>query len=157
MSEVIQGMKIIVDSREQRPFTFSRFPGVEVVTGTLATGDYSLPGLETLAAIERKSLADLVGCLTGERDRFERELARLSAFELRAVVVEASWSDLEAGRYRSRMNPHAAAQSVLTFQVRHRVPFMFAGSREGAETIAHGLLAKYLREIQARYKLALAV
>lgn len=40
-------MLILVDNREQRPFPFSgpRYEGVEVETGTLAAGDYSLAGL----------------------------------------------------------------------------------------------------------------
>ena len=71
-------MKIIVDNREQRPFSFRGTPydGVAVEAGTLAIGDYSLAGLTDRAAVERKELADLVACLGRERDRFERELAR---------------------------------------------------------------------------------
>lgn len=53
------------------------------------------------AAVERKSLDDLVGCVVrervgpdgkvnGSRERFERELARLSCYGHKAIVVEAS-------------------------------------------------------------------
>ncbi|MCA1987342.1 MAG: hypothetical protein LDL27_12865, partial [Desulfovibrio sp.] len=68
-------MKIVVDTREQRPFRFERWPAVILEPGTLPTGDYSLPGLAHRVALERKSLDDLVSCLksTG-RERFEREL-----------------------------------------------------------------------------------
>jgi hypothetical protein len=52
------------------------------------------------------------------------------------------------------MKPQAALQSLITFQVRYRVPFMWCGNRAGAEYMTHGLLAKYLREIGERYKLA---
>lgn len=38
------GMKLIVDSREQAPFTFADYD-CEVLAGTLTTGDYSLAGL----------------------------------------------------------------------------------------------------------------
>ena len=49
-------MKIIRDSREQSPFHFedTRFDGVEVIEGTLTTGDYSIAGLENRVAVERK-------------------------------------------------------------------------------------------------------
>jgi ERCC4-type nuclease len=50
---------IVIDSREQQPLSFSRLPAIR---GTLVTGDYSVVGLESLFAIERKAFADLVGC-----------------------------------------------------------------------------------------------
>jgi len=52
-------------------------------------------------ACERKSLADLLGCVVAERgdgsggrERFERELERLSAYEHKAIVVEARLEDV---------------------------------------------------------------
>ncbi|MDR0881610.1 MAG: ERCC4 domain-containing protein [Candidatus Adiutrix sp.] len=146
-------MKIIVDTREQKPFTFEGREAVEVVVGTLATGDYSLVGLEDRVALERKSLADLVGCLTGSnRDRFERELARGRGLDYFAVIIENGFEELTAKQYHSNLNPHAAAQSILAFQVRHRVPFIWAGNRRAAEYSCYWLLSKYLREAEARYK-----
>src|SRR5690606_8361398 len=50
---------IVVDTREQQPLPFSRLKSER---GTLATGDYSFRGGEEVFAIERKSVADLVGC-----------------------------------------------------------------------------------------------
>ena len=47
-------MKIVIDTREQTPLDFERYD-CEVVRGGLATGDYAVAGLETLAAVERKS------------------------------------------------------------------------------------------------------
>ena len=44
----------IVDSREQNPLDLQP---LRQTIGTLATGDYSLRGLESVIAIERKSLA----------------------------------------------------------------------------------------------------
>jgi len=52
------------------------------------------------------------------------------------------------------MKPRAALQSIITFQVRYRVPFVWAGNRTGAEYMTYSFLAKYLREIGERYKLA---
>lgn len=147
-------MRILIDSREQLPFSFSRYE-VETEPATLPVGDYSLPGFQDRVAIERKSLDDLVGCLMGEnRARFERELSKARHYELFAVVVEAPLSAVFQGRYRSEMKAEAALQSIITFQVRYRVPFMWCGNRAGAEYVTHGLISKYLREIGERYKLA---
>ena len=146
-------MRIIIDSREQAPFPFRgpRYEGVSVEVGALGTGDYSLAGLTDKVAVERKELADLVACLGRERERFEREMQRAAALDAFAVVVEASWQDLAAGNYRSRLNPHAACQSVLAFAGRYRVPFLFAGSRAAAEYMAWGFLRQYLEGARKRW------
>lgn len=82
-------MRIIADTREQRVFSFAKYEA-EVERAALPTADYSLPGFEDRVGIERKELGDLVACLMGaNRQRFEKELRRLSAYELKAVVVEA--------------------------------------------------------------------
>jgi ERCC4-type nuclease len=147
-------LKILTDSREQTPYLFRGFD-VEIEVVGLPVGDYSLPGFEDRVAVERKTLDDLIGCLMGDnRDRFERELAKARHFDLFAVVVEASLADVSNGRYRSEMKAQAALQSILTFQVRYGVSFVWAGSRAGAEYICHGLLSKYLREISERFKVA---
>jgi hypothetical protein len=147
-------MKIIVDSREQAPFAFQheRYAGTIVEAGTLDTGDYSLAGLTDRVAAERKSLPDLVGCLSGGRERFERELQRAAALDAFAVVVEAAWADLAGGGYRSRMTPHSACQSVLAFTCRYRIPFLFAGSRAGAEYVTWGFLRQYLESARKRWE-----
>lgn len=139
-------MKIIIDTREQRPFAFLGQNGdIETERGTLSLGDYSLAGLTDRVAVERKSLADLVTCLGKERERFQRELMRAAALEAFAVVVEASWQDLAAGKYRSKLSPGAGMASVLAFMARHRIPFLFAGSRENAEAVTAGFLRQYLK------------
>ena len=144
-----------MDTREGLPFTFSHFSGVEIERAGLPAGDYSLPGFEDQAAIERKELNDLIACLmNGNRDRFEKELSKLRFYELAAVVVEASLDDVSKGRYRSDMKPHAALQSIFAFQVRYRVPFLFCGNRAGAEYVTFSLLEKYLAEIQKRAQTA---
>lgn len=147
-------MKIVIDSREQAPFAFEheKYAGTVAESGALDTGDYSLAGLTDRVAVERKSLPDLVACLGRERERFERELQRAAALDAFAVVVEASWSDLAGGKYRSQMNPHSACQSVLAFTARYRIPFIFAGSRAGAEYACHGFLKQYLESARKRWK-----
>ena len=144
-------MTILVDSREQKPFTFEheRYD-VQIQPGTLTVGDYSLRGLEDKVAVERKSLPDLVQCLGRERERFERELQRGAALDAFAVVVEGSWSDLANGNFRSQLNPHAACQSVLAVMARYRVTFLFAGSRAAAEYATWGFLHQYLASARKR-------
>jgi DNA excision repair protein ERCC-4 len=148
-------MRILIDTREQKPFDFSAFPGATTESVVLPCGDYSLKGFEDRAAIERKSLDDLISCLMGSnRDRFERELARARRYELFCVVVEASLDDLAHGRYQSQMKAHSAAQSLFTFMVRYQVSIIWADNRSRAEYVTYSLLEKYLREIEQRFKQA---
>lgn len=79
-------MKILIDTREQAPYSFE----TESETATLPTGDYSLEGGKDLIAIERKSIDDLIGCLTSGRDRFERELHRGRSLDYFALIVDQS-------------------------------------------------------------------
>lgn len=146
-------MKILIDSREQAPFMFQGKPyvGVQIETGTLVTGDYSLAGLTNKIAVERKSLADLTQCLGRERERFERELIRAAALDCFAVVIEADWREIAQGQYRSQLNPHAACQSIAAFTARLKIPFLLAGSRAGAEYMTWSLLRQYLEGARKRY------
>lgn len=144
-------MKIVIDTREQEPFLFVGYD-CETESGGLAVGDYSLTGLSDKVAVERKSLPDLVMCLGRERERFERELQRAAALQAFMVVVEAPWSDLTSGNYRSQLSPNSACQTVLAFSCRYRVGFMFAGDRTEAERITHGYLRHYLRSARERLK-----
>lgn len=140
-------MKILIDTREQRPFSFIGENGEPMPQGraTLKTGDYSLEGYADKVAVERKSLADLVSCLAQGRARFERELVRARELEAFAVVVEGGFDDLHRGRYRSKLNPHSACQSVMAFTVKHGTPFFFAGDRRAAEYVTVSFLRQFLK------------
>lgn len=126
------GITAVIDNREQLPFELSP---LQMEPGTLAAGDYSVKGLEAFVALERKSLSDLVSCCGNERHRFERELQRLLGYPARAVVVEASWADLERGEWRSAISPQSVFSSV-TGWIALGVPFVLAGDRELAQRFA---------------------
>ena len=114
-------MKILVDTREHLPYAFDTPSEI----GTVPVGDYSIAGLESCVAIERKTLDDLIGCLTAGRERFERELHKGRALDYFALVVEGSLSDIAKGQYRSKMQSKAAVQSLMAFSVRYRLPIFF--------------------------------
>ena len=100
----------IVDTREQLPLDLAP---LRTETGTLATGDYSVKGLEHVVAVERKSLPDLLGCVGRDRERFDREVQRLLAYPTRCLVVESTWAELERGEWRGKVTPAAAIGSCL--------------------------------------------
>jgi DNA excision repair protein ERCC-4 len=135
---------IIVDTREQEALTFTNLPAER---GTLDAGDYSIRGLTHLIALERKSLPDLVACVSRERERFERELQRLAAYRFRAIVVEADARDLERGDWRSQVAPAAVVASVLAWSARYCIPVWFVGSHDAAGRWTERLLYQCARTI----------
>ncbi|MBW3596969.1 MAG: hypothetical protein KY475_06805 [Planctomycetes bacterium] len=100
----------LVDTREQAPLDLTP---LRVERASLPTGDYSLRGLESVAAIERKSREDLIACIGRERARFDREVRRLLAYPVRALVVESTWPEIESGGWRGDVQPEAAINSLL--------------------------------------------
>ncbi|MEY4387664.1 MAG: hypothetical protein RLY20_2947 [Verrucomicrobiota bacterium] len=122
--------RIIVDTREQTPLVFTRL--ASEVSG-LTTGDYSFSGGETYMAVERKSVADLVGCCTGvDRARFERELHRLRGFKFKRLLVVGYAYEITEHQYRSRLDPEAVMGTLAAFEVRYEVPIVFAANPEDA-------------------------
>lgn len=123
-----EALTCIIDTREQHPADVSPLKSIR---GTLPTGDYSLAGLESHVAIERKSLGDLLSCIGTSRERFEKELQRLLAYPCRAVVVETTWEFFQRGEWRSEVTAQAAVGSVLGWQIAG-VPFLFVGDHQAA-------------------------
>ena len=65
-------MVIIIDTREQLPYSFD----VPSEVATVPVGDYSIAGLEHRIGIERKELNDLIGCLCKGREKFGRKIEK---------------------------------------------------------------------------------
>jgi ERCC4-type nuclease len=83
-------LTILIDTREQAPLKFATFP---TEPATLATGDYSVQGLEDSITIERKSISDLIGSLTSGRERFQREIQRMLAYRSRTLLIVGDGTD----------------------------------------------------------------
>lgn len=142
---------ILIDRREKAPYTFSalRTPDVVTVATTLPTGDYSLPGLADVVAIERKSLADLHSTITASRRRFERELARLNAIDCGLVMVESRWEEVCFCRpTNSNLPPIAATRAIVAWGDRFsRIRWIFADGRRAAETETLRLLEVFASQL----------
>ncbi len=102
ISEAVVALPVIrVDTREQTPLEFPHLPSIR---GTLTTGDYGLDALPRHMCVERKSVADLIGSLTTDRARFERELERMGAYPFRRLLVIGREFDLHSQLTRRKVS-----------------------------------------------------
>lgn len=133
----LAGLEIVVDSHEQYPY---RFAGQQVSTvrRALPAGDYGvvLSG-RLVAAVERKSLPDLVSSLTSGKLGYQ--LADLASLPRAAVVVEDRYSQLFK---QDRVRPAVVADGLAELAVRWPgVPIVFCETRALAEEWTYRYLA----------------
>jgi DNA excision repair protein ERCC-4 len=136
---------IVIDTREQEPLVFERLASR---VGMLVSGDYSVAGLEHGFAIERKSIADLVGCCIGQnRERFERELHRLRGYRFKRLLVVGSEPEILKGDYRSNIKPQAVIGTLRAFEMRYDLPVVFCQTPELAARKVESWAFWFAREI----------
>lgn len=126
----------ICDTREQRPLDLAP---MKIERKGLTTGDYSIAGLEHVIAVERKSLDDLLQCIGQERERFDREMHRILAYPHKMLVIEATWADIRAGKWRQKVHANAVAGSLLGWMSKG-IPVFFAPDHDSAGGIVRHFL-----------------
>jgi len=141
-------MVIIIDTREQRPWSFP--PDVTVEVGTLRTGDYALKGDDHFA-IERKSADDFVGTIATGWCRFVKELNRMDAakFAAKVIIVESDFETfcfrirqgeiLPPDHQHNRCTPQFVMRRIAELTMRG-VSVIFAGNAELGSAIALRIL-----------------
>ena len=138
---------VIVDTREQKPYTFSEFGNWigSVQSSALKTGDYSIAGYEDCISIERKSLPDLVGSLMAGRERFLREIRRLSLFKYKMLLIEASRKEVKSPYTFARevkCHPNGIIGSLDAISARYGIPIHYGSDRGLSEEFAASWLSK---------------
>lgn len=133
-------LEILVDSHERYPWRFNNQQAA-TVRQALPAGDY---GIEIdghiIASIERKSLPDLVGTLTGGKLRYL--LAALSDVPRSALVVEDRYSAIFK---LDRVRPAVVAEGIAEAQVRFPdVPIVFCETRPLAQEWVYRFLGAAL-------------
>lgn len=113
---------LIIDTREQ---DYLAFGGVATARTKLEYGDYALQNNQTVA-VERKSLADLIGTVIGGYDRFTREIERCQ--EVGGYLVVLCETDIH---------------SALRFD---EIPKIRAHTKVGPQVVFHNI-----RELSQKY------
>jgi ERCC4-type nuclease len=136
---------VLVDTREQNPFNFSRFDGwfAGVEKKALTLGDYSIAGMEQTCVVERKDLSDLVRSFATERPNFTGRLRRMSAYPQRLLVITAPLSTVKSAYSFSNVNPNQIMQSLVAMLAGWSLPFVCTETHEMGEEI----VASYLYQV----------
>lgn len=124
--------KIIVDTREQKPWMFENMTRTK-----LDTGDYSIEGYEDIFCIERKAH-------TGEfyrnivEHRFEKELERMSVIRHGFVLLSFDMDDIMSFPRNSsippkiwpklRMTGAYMRKRMLDFQLKYNTKILLCGA-----------------------------
>ncbi len=138
-------LEIVVDSHERYAWAFTHQQAT-TTRRALPAGDYAveLDG-RVVAAVERKSLADLVTTLTTGRMRYL--LADLAQLPRAAVVVEERYSQVFA---LDRVRPVVVADAVAECAARFpQVPIHFCETRALAQEWTYRFFGAALREAAA--------
>lgn len=128
-------ISLVEANNEKKPYSFGAAAVVE--RRFLKTGDYSIAGFEEHFTVERKSLSDLFGTVVRERDRFERQLQRMSLMERACIVVEATapevWAydspeSTEITEAQRKSRPATVMHSLQAWYIAYGIPFFFLGA-----------------------------
>ncbi|MGD8149695.1 Lsr2 family DNA-binding protein [Ornithinimicrobium sp. Y1694] len=136
----VREVEIVVDSHERYAWKFAH-QQASTTKGPLVAGDYGVRvGRQLVAAVERKSLVDLVSTLTSGRMRYL--LADLAALPSAAVVVEDRYSSI----FRlERVRPAVVADALGECHARFpAVPIVFCETRALAQEWTYRFLAAAL-------------
>lgn len=150
-------LTVLVDSAEQKPWCFP--PSVPVERVSLTWGDYSMRGVETTFAIERKSLRDWVGTVWTDWTRFAKELDALRGYEMACIVVEAGEEAVRRAEYRyphmhpmrvgaraawarklDELEPKKVLRAAAKVHAEYGVPVLFKPGRREAASFAIDLM-----------------
>jgi DNA excision repair protein ERCC-4 len=136
---------VLVDTREQNPFNFSRFKGwfTGIEKTALPLGDYSVVGLQDICVVERKNLSDLVHSCTVNRTIFIKRLHRMAQYPHRLLVITSTLSQVKSPYTHASVDPNRVMQFLIAVLAGLQVPFVCSETHELGEE----LVASYLYQV----------
>lgn len=137
----LDSVKILIDTREQRPLKFKSSLSMKLDFGDYAVGepyyDYTY--------VDRKSESDFKSTMSIGFERFKREIERAKSFDAYLfVVIESSIEEIiknnPKGHYEANLAFVWHNMRTLMHDFAKRCQFIFTGSRANSEKIIPKLL-----------------
>ena len=124
-------MNIIIDTREQKPLSFT---GHKTFRRKLDEGDYNIEELEDKIVIERKSLPDLYQSITSDHERFKREILRAKEKgKTFYIFIEGTLEEFYSKSWSDRTlktKPETLKKIIKTMEERHKIVIIECSTRE---------------------------
>ena len=146
--ESYDDLKIIVDTREQQPWSFDFN---EIAVAKLDTGDYSVAGLEEVLCIERKkSVSEIANNIVEKR--YKDWTKRMSKYKYKFLMLEFDLDDVY--RYpripdvpkklweKIKVSPKFIIKCLIELQVYYNIQVVFCGDHGNAERLALSIMKK---------------
>jgi hypothetical protein len=138
----IEDLRILIDTREQKPLSFKNSEDLK-----LDFGDYTVGGEDyNYTYVDRKAEQDFKGTLTGGFERFRRELQRVKEFDSYLFIVVES--DLNKIYKNNKFGPHKSNlkfvyhnMRLITHEFTGHCQFVFSGSRTNSQLIIPKILS----------------
>ena len=146
---------VVIDTNETLPFSFSaikdrdgkiiQIPTIIKPMWVQGLGDYSIEGMESDVQIERKSMDDLLGTLSGRRENFEAEIAQLDSLcSFSAIVCECSWADILQDNHEHGARAKGVSRTFLSWAIKYpSVHWIMCAGRGHAEIVTYWLLHNF--------------
>lgn len=141
-------LKIVIDTREQQPWEFSR---CVTASKKLDTGDYSLEGYEHLLCIERKkSVGEIANNIVEKR--FKDVIERMTNYKYAFFIMEFNMQDILNYPIGSnvpkkmwdklRVSSGFILKVLLEIQLKYNIKILFCGNASDASRVAQSLMTK---------------
>jgi ERCC4-type nuclease len=147
-----QNITVVVDTREQIPWSFTRSSFVEnVESRKLDTGDYSILGWEDRICIERKaSTAEIANNVT--QKRFFNELERMKDYEYKFLICEFPFTDVldfprnsgipfSKHKYLKISSPYIL-KVMSQIQIKYGISVIYTANQQEAEILVDNLFRR---------------
>lgn len=139
---------IIVDTREQTPWTFENYT---TANRKLDTGDYSIEGLEHLFVIERKkSVSEIANNIT--ESRFKDVLERLQKFQYKFILLEFTLNNVLDYPVGStvpkkmwntiKISSKYILKYLTEINIKYNIHTIYCGNRDNAEEVALSIMKR---------------
>jgi ERCC4-type nuclease len=133
---------LLVDTREQNPFNFTRFRGwfAGIERKALSLGDYTVAELEDTCVVERKDLSDLVHSCSVDRPAFIDRLRLMARYRHRLLVITSTLSQVKSPYAHANIDPNRTTQFLVAVLAGLQVPFVCSETHELGEELVGSFL-----------------
>jgi hypothetical protein len=143
----IEKFKILTAKNEQNPF---KYPNTKFYTMPMGCGDYTIeyndrPYYDKIIVERKGNVSEIYSATGSGRERWERELEKISKVDVKIVLCEFSFMDLVNHQPPGILPASAVYGSICKWNAVYDVPFIFCENRINAKNYMYKLFYEYTK------------